>query len=141
MKRAKSIISEYFIFVIFIALVVVLTCLKPSFIAPLNLVNIMKQASINGILAFGMMFVIVAGGFDMSVGSTVAFTGILAAMLGQGDLPLIVPLVVAMLGGLVYITRALRLRDDRKAAKLMYIKGAVYMMIFIVLNVVNGYLF
>ena len=48
---------------------------------------------------------------------------------------------VAMLGGLVYITRALRLRDDRKAAKLMYIKGAVYMMIFIVLNVVNGYLF
>ena len=100
MKRAKSIISEYFIFVIFIALVVVLTCLKPSFIAPLNLVNIMKQASINGMLAFGMMFVIVAGGFDMSVGSTVAFTGILAAMLGQGDLPLIVPLVVAMLGGL-----------------------------------------
>lgn len=100
MKRAKSIISEYFIFVIFIALVVVLTCLKPSFITPANLVNIMKQASINGILAFGMMFVIVAGGFDMSVGSTVAFTGILAAMLGQGDLPLIVPLVVAMLGGL-----------------------------------------
>ena len=100
MKRAKSLISEYFIFVIFIALVVVLTCLKPSFITPANLVNIMKQASINGILAFGMMFVIVAGGFDMSVGSTVAFTGILAAMLGQGDLPLIVPLVVAMLGGL-----------------------------------------
>ena len=65
-------ISEYFIFLIFIALVVVLTCLKPSFIAPTNLVNILKQASINGILAFGMMFVIIAGGFDMSVGSTVA---------------------------------------------------------------------
>lgn len=55
---------------------------------------------INGILAFGMMFVIVAGGFDMSVGSTVAFTGVLAAMLGQGNYPLIVPLAVAMLGGL-----------------------------------------
>ena len=99
-SRAKSLISEYFIFVIFIALVVVLTCLKPSFIAPTNLVNILKQASINGILAFGMMFVIIAGGFDMSVGSTVAFTGILAALLGKGDLPLIVPLVVAMLAGL-----------------------------------------
>lgn len=70
-SRAKSLISEYFIFVIFIALVVVLTCLKPSFIQPANLVNILKQASINGILAFGMMFVIIAGGFDMSVGSTV----------------------------------------------------------------------
>ena len=61
-SRAKSLISEYFIFVIFIALVVVLTCLKPSFIQPANLVNILKQASINGILAFGMMFVIIAGG-------------------------------------------------------------------------------
>ena len=72
-KNIKGLISEYFIFLIFIALVVVLTCLKPSFIAPTNLVNILKQASINGILAFGMMFVIIAGGFDMSVGSTVAF--------------------------------------------------------------------
>ena len=99
-KRTKALISEYFIFVIFIALVVVLTCLKPSFIQPGNLVNILKQASINGILAFGMMFVIIAGGFDMSVGSTVAFTGVLAAMLGQGQYPLIVPLAVAMLAGL-----------------------------------------
>ena len=99
-KRINTLISEYFIFVIFIALVIVLTCLKPSFITPSNLVNILKQASINGILAFGMMFVIVAGGFDMSVGSTVAFAGILAAMLGQGNYPLIVPLVVAMLAGL-----------------------------------------
>ena len=82
-KNIKGLISEYFIFLIFIALVVVLTCLKPSFIAPTNLVNILKQASINGILAFGMMFVIIAGGFDMSVGSTVAFTGILAALLGK----------------------------------------------------------
>ena len=100
-KSAKALISEYFIFVIFIALVVVLTILKPSFIQPSNLVNILKQASINGILAFGMMFVIIAGGFDMSVGSTVAFAGILAAMLGQGQYPLIVPLVVAILAGLV----------------------------------------
>ena len=99
-KRTKALLSEYFIFVIFIALVIVLTCLKPSFIQPGNLVNILKQASINGILAFGMMFVIIAGGFDMSVGSTVAFTGVLAAMLGQGEYPLIVPLIVAMIAGL-----------------------------------------
>ena len=45
-KNIKGLISEYFIFLIFIALVVVLTCLKPSFIAPTNLVNILKQASI-----------------------------------------------------------------------------------------------
>ena len=82
-KNLKSLISEYFIFVIFIIIVIGLTILKPSFITPSNLVNILKQASINGILAFGMMFVIISGGFDMSVGSTVAFSGILAAMLGS----------------------------------------------------------
>lgn len=99
-KNVKAFIGEYFIFVIFMILVIVLTFLKPSFIQPSNLVNILKQASINGILAFGMMFVIIAGGFDMSVGSTVAFTGILAAMLGQGQYPLVVPLLVAMFAGL-----------------------------------------
>lgn len=99
-KKTSALISEYFIFIIFIALVVVLTIMKPSFISPRNLGNILKQASINGILAFGMMFVIISGGFDMSVGSTLAFAGILAAMLGRGDLPLIVPMVVAMFAGL-----------------------------------------
>ncbi len=99
-KSVKALISEYFIIVIFIALVVVLAVLKPSFISPKNLANILKQASINGILAFGMMFVIISGGFDMSVGSTVAFTGILAALLGQGQYPLVIALLVALIGGL-----------------------------------------
>lgn len=103
MKQAKnfqSILTEYFIFVIFIVLVIILTILKPSFIQPSNLVNILKQASINGILAFGMMFVIISGGFDMSVGSTVAFAGVLAALLGRGDLTLLVAFMVALAAGL-----------------------------------------
>ena len=99
-KNIKALISNYFIYVIFLLLVIVLTVMKPSFISPKNLANILKQASINGILAFGMMFVIISGGFDMSVGSTVAFTGILAALLGNGQYPIIVPLCVAILGGL-----------------------------------------
>ena len=99
-RNVKALLSEYFIFVIFLVLVIALTCLKPSFIQPSNLVNILKQASINGILSFGMMFVIIAGGFDMSVGSTVAFAGILAAMMGQGQYPLFVPLIVALIAGL-----------------------------------------
>ena len=93
-------ISEYFIVIIFIALVVVLGLLKPSFLSGGNIVNILKQTSIVGILSFGMMFVIICGGFDMSVGSIIAFTGILAALLGQGNLPLVVPFIVACLAGL-----------------------------------------
>lgn len=99
-KNLKALMSEYFIFVIFVVFIAILTALKPSFIQPSNLVNILKQASINGILSFGMMFVIIAGGFDMSVGSTVAFAGILAALLGNGQYPLILPFFVAMIAGL-----------------------------------------
>ncbi len=91
-STVQALISKYFIFIIFLAVVIVLTILKPSFIKPSNLVNILKQVSINGILSFGMMFVIVAGGFDMSVGSTIALSGVIAAMLGRGQVPLIVPL-------------------------------------------------
>lgn len=100
-NKAKALLSEYFIIIIFVVLVAVLTILKPSFLTPANIVNILKQTSIIGILSFGMMFVIICGGFDMSVGSTIAFAGILAALLGQGNVPLIVTLIVAILGGLL----------------------------------------
>ncbi|MGN0363298.1 MAG: ABC transporter permease [Bilifractor sp.] len=100
-KSVGAILSEYFILVVFVALVVVLTILKPSFISLSNLGNILKQASINGILAFGMMFVIISGGFDMSVGSTVALAGVFAALLGRGNTPLIVAFIVALAMGLI----------------------------------------
>ena len=99
-SKAKTLLSEYFIIIIFVALVVVLTLLKNSFMSPANIVNILKQTSINGILSFGMMFVIIAGGFDLSVGSTIAFTGILAGLLGNGQFPLILVLIVALAAGL-----------------------------------------
>lgn len=99
-KKSSALLSEYFIIIIFVALIVVLTLLKPSFLSPSNIVNILKQTSIIGILSFGMMFVIICGGFDMSVGSTIAFTGVLAGLLGQGNCPLILALLVALIAGL-----------------------------------------
>ena len=99
-KTIGQIMSQYFIIVIFVALIVVLTILRPTFLSPDNIVNILKQTSIIGILSFGMMFVIISGGFDMSVGSTIAFTGVLAALLGNGQYPLILALIVAAVAGL-----------------------------------------
>jgi ribose transport system permease protein len=50
------------------------------FLSPLNLTNILVQSSIMAVIAIGMTFVIIGGGFDLSVGSTVAFAGCVAAM-------------------------------------------------------------
>src|SRR6266480_3467482 len=50
------------------------------FLSPLNLTNILVQSSIMAVIAIGMTFVIIGGGFDLSVGSTVALAGCIAAM-------------------------------------------------------------
>jgi ribose transport system permease protein len=50
------------------------------FLSPLNLTNILVQSSIMAVIALGMTFVIVGGGFDLSVGSTVALSGCIAAL-------------------------------------------------------------
>ncbi len=52
-----------------------------AFLAPRNLSNLFRQMSITGILATGMVLVIVAGHIDLSVGSTVAFLGAVLAIL------------------------------------------------------------
>src|SRR5712691_2985151 len=51
------------------------------FLSPFNLTNILVQSSIMAVIAMGMTFVIVGGGFDLSVGSTAALAGCVAAML------------------------------------------------------------
>jgi ribose transport system permease protein len=50
------------------------------FLSPLNLGNILVQSSIMAVVALGMSFVIIGGGFDLSVGSTVALSGCVAAL-------------------------------------------------------------
>ena len=63
-----------------VALCVVTALLTNRFLSPLNLTNILVQSSIMAVIAIGMTFVIIGGGFDLSVGSTVALAGCIAAM-------------------------------------------------------------
>ena len=63
-----------------IVLCAVTALLTDRFLSPLNLTNILVQSSIMAVIAMGMTFVIVGGGFDLSVGSTAALSGCIAAM-------------------------------------------------------------
>jgi ribose transport system permease protein len=63
-----------------IALCILTALLTPRFLSPLNLTNILVQSSIMAVIAMGMTFVIVGGGFDLSVGSTAALAGCIASM-------------------------------------------------------------
>ncbi|WP_026791243.1 ABC transporter permease [Pleomorphomonas oryzae] len=93
--------QDFGLILIFLAVVGVLVVLSPdAFARPANLIGIIKQASINGVLAMGMTFVIISGGIDLSVGSIVAFTGVVAASFAHPDeYPLALAIVAPMLLG------------------------------------------
>src|ERR1700744_2037337 len=59
---------------------------EPRFLTPLNLFNVLRQVSIYGLLAVGMTFVILTAGIDLSVGSLVAFAGLVAAAVSKGGI-------------------------------------------------------
>jgi erythritol transport system permease protein len=67
--------------IVLIALVLAFAWLENSFLTGANIEILIKQTALNGILAIGMTFVILTGGIDLSVGSLVGFTGIIAGLL------------------------------------------------------------
>ncbi len=70
-----------------------LSILSPYFLTVSNLMNVLEQTSINAVIAAGMTFVIISGGIDLSVGSIVAFSGVVLASVLQAPLP--APLAIA----------------------------------------------
>jgi ribose transport system permease protein len=80
---------------VFAALVVLTYVISPNFFQVANITNVLRQSAIVGVVAVGMTFVILTGGIDLSVGSTVGLTAVTAAMLVNQGLP--VPLVVLIL--------------------------------------------
>ena len=57
---------------------------EPHFLSTVNLLNVLRQVSISGLLAIGMTFVILTAGIDLSIGSLLAFCGLTAAIVAKG---------------------------------------------------------
>ncbi len=95
-------IQQSGILLAFVVIVVLFSVLNPSFLSPGNITNIVLQYSYVLVLAIGMLFVIVLGQIDLSVGSVVAVTGALSAVLviRQG-LPWWVGILAAIVFGLL----------------------------------------
>ena len=74
-------LQRYGIFIAFVLLCIFLSFASEYFLTARNILNVLRQASINGILAIGQTFVILTAGIDLSVGSLVALTGVVSASL------------------------------------------------------------
>ncbi|MDR3375572.1 MAG: ABC transporter permease [Ancalomicrobiaceae bacterium] len=87
--------------VIVVILFVFLSMTSPVFLTGANLSNLLRQTSINGIIALGMLMVIITAGIDLSVGAVVAIAGIVNALMLQAGVPMLVSIPLTIVIGAI----------------------------------------
>lgn len=97
-RDIKGFIAQYGVIVGLLAILIFFTVMKAKFMTLDNIVNMLRQTSINGLLAVGMTFVVLTGGIDLSVGSIVGAAGMFAALAARTEVGF--PWPVAVLVGL-----------------------------------------
>lgn len=86
-KKLLKYISRYGIYIAFFLLFAFLTIASPVFLTHTNIINIIRQISVVGIIAVGMTYVIITGGIDLSVSAIVALAGVIATSMVRKDNP------------------------------------------------------
>lgn len=79
-----------------IALCLLFTILSPYFLTTSNLLNVAQQSSIIAVISVGMTFVIITAGIDLSVGSVLAFSGVVMASVLHAGLPIPIGILVGL---------------------------------------------
>jgi inositol transport system permease protein len=106
----NTFVRKYAIVIIFMVMFVGMWLLSDAFLQPRNLLNVIRQISVMGLIAIGVTMVIITTGIDLSSGSVAALAAVVAASLAQRvdwqgakypglDLPLIVPILAALVIG------------------------------------------
>lgn len=98
----KKFISKLGPVVALVFLVIIVSALNSSFLTSTNLLNLLRQVSINALIAFGMTFVILTGGIDLSVGSILGLSGAISAQLMVSGYPAFVAILGGILAGALF---------------------------------------
>lgn len=85
-----------------LVLVIVISIFNPSFLQVSNILNLLRQVSINALIAFGMTFVIITGGIDLSVGSVLALSSAFSAGFMVSGMNAILAVTLGLLMGAVF---------------------------------------
>lgn len=104
-KALGKMLRQFGLFFVALIIIVVMSFVSDVFLKSANIRNVLRQISLNGILAVGMTFVIFTGGIDLSVGSVVAITGVISGsiMIGGGNwlLACLAALVISLVCGAI----------------------------------------
>lgn len=82
-----------------VLIIIVLSVVTTDFLTVSNIFNVLRQISINALIAFGMTFVILTGGIDLSVGSILALSSALTAGLMAGGMDTPLAVLIGLLAG------------------------------------------
>src|SRR6476620_4944815 len=94
-----SFVRKYGVVAAFLALASIITAVQPGFLAGGNLANILSQWAPVGIMGIGMTYVVITGGFDLSVGAVYSLCAVVAAGVGRTEAP-VVAFALAIAAGL-----------------------------------------
>ena len=113
----------------------------PPFLSAKNLLNVLRQISITGIVAVGMTFVIITGGIDISVGAIVALGGVVAVFCLNMGLPIPLAILAGLTSGaLVGLLNGLVVSYGR-VSPFVTTLGSMYIIRGVTLVVTNGQAF
>ena len=93
--------SELTTVIALIILMAVITIINSSFLTANNLLNLLLQVTSNALIAFGMTFVILTGGIDLSVGSILALSSALTAGLLGSGMPVTLAILISLIMGCI----------------------------------------
>ena len=101
--KSKIDLKKYVSWIILFVLVLVFSISSPRFRTFNNAITILRQVSINGIMAVGLIFVLISGGIDLSMGNMLGFTGTLAAMLmAEKGVPIFLACMIGILAATAF---------------------------------------
>ena len=95
----KKFLMKYVMYLFLILMCIVLTVASDKFLTVTNLMTIIKQISIQSIVAIGMTMIIISGNIDLSVGSLVALCSVSGAMIMNKGLPMIAAVIASVIIG------------------------------------------
>lgn len=98
-KKLINYVQDLGALIALILLIVVISIISPEFRTVGNFLSLLRQSSINGLIAFGMTFVILTGGIDLSVGSVLALSTALCAKFIANGMPVGLAILLALIIG------------------------------------------
>lgn len=104
MKR-KFVLSDWLLEILLVILIIIFAFCAPGFFSVSNILNILRNSSFKGVIAFGMTMVIIAGEIDLSVGSMVGLAGVMTALISKaliasgmsGEMAIVIAIAVTLI--------------------------------------------